>query len=176
MLLFIGREDTGMNKVIRFNTSHVTLYQKSYARIREEKGFNTSHVTLYRKFTVLTKANMRFNTSHVTLYHCSLLFAHVYVHRFNTSHVTLYLFRHLLPVLFPLVSIHLMLLFIPSSGLEKCNQDRFNTSHVTLYRYFKRNSVCCLTFQYISCYSLSVLLASLVIMLKVSIHLMLLFI
>ena len=76
----------------------------------------------------------RFNTSHVTLYLISkklLLLVHI---SFNTSHVTLY--PKLQRVSFPptVVSIHLMLLFIG---------EHFNGQDVTI------------TFQYISCYSLS---------------------
>ena len=75
---------------------------------------------------------------------------------FNTSHVTLYpLVRDLISFTLN-VSIHLMLLFIKikiSHVIVLCG---FNTSHVTLYRQ------CCSvwvfserSFQYISCYSLS---------------------
>ena len=77
-----------------------------------------------------------------------------------------------------MVSIHLMLLFIPSRHTNNCKNFRFNTSHVTLYQFVLihqgellsgfntshvtlyrscgRGSTSSYTFQYISCYSLSV--------------------
>ena len=54
------------------------------------------------------------------------------------------------------ISIHLMLLFIissPSSSFTVCD---FNTSHVTVYRDILLLSSIHRTFQYISCYCLSV--------------------
>ena len=75
-----------------------------------------------------------FNTSHVTLYLILRGLDSLYRVRFNTSHVTLYR---------------------PSSGLEKCSQDRFNTSHVTLYLIALQLVLDVWSFQYISCYSLS---------------------
>ena len=76
-----------------------------------------------------------------------------------------------------IVSIHLMLLFIYEFHTEFHLPMRFNTSHVTLYHseaYRKRTNS---TFQYISCYSLSVGdWTGNVSINDVSIHLMLLFI
>ena len=120
-----------------FNTSHVTLYllvssfwvsfpwfqyiscySLSKAHYRTEmlkRGFNTSHVTLYLPASHPLKLFLRrFNTSHVTLYqskHSQRLKVHS---RFNTSHVTLYQ-GHIWGISWKiLVSIHLMLLFIPA--------------------------------------------------------------
>ena len=76
--------------------------------------------------------------------------------RFNTSHVTLYLYPAQQDRSLMIVSIHLMLLFIYEFHTEFHLPMRFNTSHVTLYHseaYRKRTNS---TFQYISCYSLSV--------------------
>ena len=78
-----------------------------------------------------------FNTSHVTLYrnfHGEMYFQEIC---FNTSHVTLY----------QLVAARMEVLAVS-----------FNTSHVTLYH---DHCVACAeeyTFQYISCYSLSLVL------------------
>ena len=75
---------------------------------------------------------------------------------FNTSHVTLY------PV--------------PIRYLQMVLQ-RFNTSHVTLYLVKCTSNAVMWTFQYISCYSLSIYVKKIyVVPLDVSIHLMLLFI
>ena len=97
---------------------------------------------------------------------------------FNTSHVTLY--RQFLPKKFRIlcVSIHLMLLFIDIYPNQSNNKDfSFNTSHVTLYPTWADIEVALATFQYISCYSLSVEAQSPSGALTyVSIHLMLLFI
>ena len=118
-----------------FNTSHVTLYQ-AFILCASLAGycFNTSHVTLYL-ITHKSKdgTHGRFNTSHVTLYRFLSSPRLVYCPGFNTSHVTLY----------------------PGARPDSQNLFCFNTSHVTLY-------LCGLelfhpfrTFQYISCYSLS---------------------
>ena len=119
----------------------------------------------------------RFNTSHVTLYLISkklLLLVHI---SFNTSHVTLY--PKLQRVSFPptVVSIHLMLLFIG---------EHFNGQDVTItFQYISCYSLSpgCLEhhqhpwmFQYISCYSLSHSVPEIRNSSNVSIHLMLLFI
>ena len=74
---------------------------------------------------------------------------------FNTSHVTLYLIRtsrKLTPIL------------------------RFNTSHVTLYPIDRATAETTDKFQYISCYSLSLIRYKPFTFARVSIHLMLLFI
>ena len=96
---------------------------------------------------------------------------------FNTSHVTLYLRTGRSHKPRVVVSIHLMLLFIGASVTISTVQDSFNTSHVTLYhsitlRRLNLESVSIhlmllfirfrtgeddgrMSFQYISCYSLS---------------------
>ena len=76
------------------------------------------------------------------------------------------------------VSIHLMLLFINMLRCSRGIKRRFNTSHVTLYRGTgKKDGGLFTTFQYISCYSLSVIYSSRSKAKNVvSIHLMLLFI
>ena len=76
-----------------FNTSHVTLYHKSYLlALVFLRRFNTSHVTLYRcdrGFHFCTKASFQYiscyslSSSGVTVTSSSTCF--------NTSHVTLYL-------------------------------------------------------------------------------------
>ena len=70
MLLFIEDELSKIADSVRFNTSHVTLYQfQKMCRIKSKSCFNTSHVTLYLKSPVRDLlSRYRFNTSHVTLY------------------------------------------------------------------------------------------------------------
>ena len=75
--------------------------------------------------------------------------------RFNTSHVTLYQYKA--------CKLHI-------------RPERFNTSHVTLYLEGEIIEEKPLTFQYISCYSLSISCPICFFRTVVSIHLMLLFI
>ena len=121
--------------LLRFNTSHVTLYpEPEKLKIIEDFSFNTSHVTLYPLSSLIIKRKSKsFNTSHVTLYLCDkMLIRPVFVFQyiscyslslfvdsnkifnrcFNTSHVTLYRIRQYYPQGKYIVSIHLMLLFI----------------------------------------------------------------
>ena len=98
--------------------------------------------------------NTSFNTSHVTLYRFRKIF---HKRKSQFQYISCYsLSPHTrVPSLCTLVSIHLMLLFIPL--LFRCSIPccSFNTSHVTLYRNQKQECSHCIT---------------------VSIHLMLLFI
>ena len=80
--------------------------------------------------------NRGFNTSHVTLYPVKTLWKFPQLFGFNTSHVTLYPESYSCYLWYGNVSIHLMLLFIG-----------FGRSNILLPK----------SFQYISCYSLSVL-------------------
>ena len=100
--------------------------------------FNTSHVTLYpeREDTALCHKES-FNTSHVTLYLVPLLEGTATHTCFNTSHVTLY---HSKKPKFPF------------------SVNGFNTSHVTLYLALPGIICTVFTFQYITCYSLSLVL------------------
>ena len=117
---------------------------------------------------------------------------------FNTSHVTLYQDYPAADRSENIVSIHLMLLFITAEGVKvdlsnvfqyiSCYSlslrqiqlqtliSRFNTSHVTLYLFTGCLESPVVSFQYISCYSLSHSPLFFFFPLKVSIHLMLLFI
>ena len=95
--------------------SHVTLY-----RILPDKsafipfGFNTSHVTLYQNIRLTRiKLSVCFNTSHVTLYQHDqedvmqkLMFQYISCYSLSQKHQQKRRTK--------LVSIHLMLLFIPS--------------------------------------------------------------
>ena len=158
MLLFIYLLVT-INKIkVSFNTSHVTLYLMSAFPSQEVQfRFNTSHVTLYLlriKFQhgcansfqyiscyslssisfFVNTYNFSFNTSHVTLYRIEKRNLTRFIPCFNTSHVTLYrgvitIFSAAIPV-----SIHLMLLFIS----QRFQGQKWQSP-----------------FQYISCYSLS---------------------
>ena len=77
---------------------------------------------------------------------------------FNTSHVTLYLRQASYIQSSVLVSIHLMLLFINVDMSSRYWYTSFNTSHVTLYQFnAARDAVKSALFQYISCYSLSII-------------------
>ena len=96
-----------------------------------------------------------FNTSHITLYRKQSKSVRRQVTCFNTSHVTLYLS---MSIKFP--------------HCKHC----FNTSHVTLYRQSISLLHLYLKFQYISCYSLSIIETLWNVKKFVSIHLMLLFI
>ena len=140
MLLFIClRNARFVHFSISFNTSHVTLYHGiRQCTIQKQSRFNTSHVTLYL-FSASNSAihSARFNTSHGTLYHIHKDLNIGNLCCFNTSHVTLYRtpcfkVQHII-----LVSIHLMLLFIYGDGEFYVNT---------------------IQFQYISCYSLSLVL------------------
>ena len=96
---------------------------------------------------------------------------------FNTSHVTLYRCKGPRKCPGSLVSIHLMLLFIYSRWSLMRTKWRFNTSHVTLYLTAHEPDYPILKFQYISCYSLSRKgMGYGTSGMRVSIHLMLLFI
>ena len=145
--------------LISFNTSHVTLYLQQMVADADEVTFQ--HISCYSlsdQYTVKPFSNTvsihlmllfiletvrdhpeysRFNTSHVTLYHIHKDLNIGNLCCFNTSHVTLYRtpcfkVQHII-----LVSIHLMLLFIYGDGEFYVNT---------------------IQFQYISCYSLSLVL------------------
>ena len=183
MLLFIPSATAVAVVRARFNTSHVTLYLYQFHSLKKLLlCFNTSHVTLYPGhpfkcgwmgwvsihlmllFICLRNArfvhfSISFNTSHVTLYHGIRQCTIQKQSRFNTSHGTLY-------------HIH--------KDLNIGNLCCFNTSHVTLYRTpcFKVQHIILVSihlmllfiygdgefyvntiqFQYISCYSLSLVL------------------
>ena len=160
-----------------FNTSHVTLYPVPEMIYLPRDSFNTSYVTLYlQNKTHLEHQSFSFNTSHITLYrrnwkrrkkvtavsiHLMLLFIRNVRWNsrkwfgFNTSHVTLYQYKA--------CKLHI-------------RPERFNTSHVTLYLEGEIIEEKPLTFQYISCYSLSISCPICFFRTVVSIHLMLLFI
>ena len=153
---------------------------------------------------VIVRAISLYTTFYIVSIHLMLLFIGVifnscrWCKRFNTSHVTLYLVRGLCSCSACRVSIHLMLLFIRNVRWNSRKWFGFNTSHVTLYQYkacklhirperFNTSHVTLylegeiieekpLTFQYISCYSLSISCPICFFRTVVSIHLMLLFI
>ena len=146
----------------RFNTSHVTLYRfcRSDSNHRNpvsihlmllfisispallSQHFDVS-IHLMLLFIIFAQINCNFlysfNTSHVTLYQHLEQPSSSARSCFNTSHVTLYLPSLVGTLSVINVSIHLMLLFIG---------EHFNGQDVTI------------TFQYISCYSLSEILHS----------------
>ena len=98
-----------------FNTSHVILYLNTpFGAPCTDKCFNTSHVILYQHFrSVKYPLRTCFNTSHVILYRFLSSPRLVYCPGFNTSHVILYLPCCARKTIHKIVSIHLMLFFIP---------------------------------------------------------------
>ena len=104
MLLFISNVPVYIRLYLRFNTSHVTLYQgESLNYQNSSRSFNTSHVTLYPKSpTLFALSILSFNTSHVTLYLCShqslsLVFLFQYISCYSLS---LYFTAFLTPNIF----------------------------------------------------------------------------
>ena len=98
------------------------------------------------------------------------------VWHFNTSHVTVYLYSR---VVFSQYSIFQYISCYCLSRQSKPSislATNFNTSHVTVYRISKETNAQTIRFQYISCYCLSVTTQHPESFLKISIHLMLLFI
>ena len=118
-----------------FNTSHVTVYPITIDTKRFQFcDFNTSHVTVYQ----FIRANLSFEIfisihlmllfifsdhfasllcwkfQYISCYCLSVLVSHVNLDilHFNTSHVTVYLHSAARFPKLPLISIHLMLLFI----------------------------------------------------------------
>ena len=120
------------------------------------KRFNTSHVTLYQVWAILWFL-WHFGFQYISCYSLSInsKMTVYLIARFNTSHVTLYQYKA--------CKLHI-------------RPERFNTSHVTLYLEGEIIEEKPLTFQYISCYSLSISCPICFFRTVVSIHLMLLFI
>ena len=119
----------------RFNTSHVTLYQR---QMRVSQFFSVfQYISCYSLSTHCLSACLRarcFNTSHVTLYHSS------YSGRYSER----------------IVSIHLMLLFIEKSGLWYVPPRIVSIHLMLLFIADNAEKLADATkFQYISCYSLS---------------------
>ena len=175
-----------------------SLSQIKIAKVMEFLCFNTSHVTLYPVPEMIYLPRDSFNTSYVTLYLQNKTHLEHQSFSFNTSHITLYRRNWKRRKKVTAVSIHLMLLFIRNVRWNSRKWFGFNTSHVTLYQYkacklhirperFNTSHVTLylegeiieekpLTFQYISCYSLSISCPICFFRTVVSIHLMLLFI
>ena len=92
MLLFICVVLISVFTFLRFQyISCYSLSKYSFISFSRSLRFNTSHVTLYQMLVGCFLVNVfRFNTSHVTLYLSAMLKAITPHLRFNTSHVTLY--------------------------------------------------------------------------------------
>ena len=179
MLLFIGDADAAQSgDEDSFDTSHVTLYlvQPDFYLLVDVFQYISCYslsrwIVIYALFL------------HVSI-HLMLLFIRnaegnwrIRKACFNTSHVTLYQILEVYRLWIALVSIHLMLLFILMEDGISPDYSCFNTSHVTLYRLLltamlkrqcsfntshvtlypgqARRQKKTLSFQYISCYSLS---------------------
>ena len=143
-------------RVQSFNTSHVTLYPVPEMIYLPRDSFNTSYVTLYQVWAILWFL-WHFGFQYISCYSLSInsKMTVYLIARFNTSHVTLYQYKA--------CKLHI-------------RPERFNTSHVTLYLEGEIIEEKPLTFQYISCYSLSISCPICFFRTVVSIHLMLLFI
>ena len=123
-----------------FNTSHVTLYLEVHDKQKHCRSFNTSYVTLYRCPNRTHSGHYgRFNTSHVTLYPMERRIAET-VNKFQ--YISCYSLSQSLQFLRldPVVSIHLMLLFITLRRAKWSKNCSFNTSHVTLYHRIPRKN------------------------------------
>ena len=96
-----------------------------------------------------------FNTSHVTVYRYQ---SYNCLYQFSFQYISCYCLSTLRCVLCAnlVISIHLMLLFILMPCNCCCCRFYFNTSHVTVYLEFLCTFLCIHSFQYISCYCLSV--------------------
>ena len=120
-------------------------------------GFNTSHVTLYQR-----TGRKDIHRNRVSI-HLMLLFIRITDSMqqpfFSFQYISCYSLSESItaPVEERLVSIHLTLLFINQQKETEHQEECFNTSHVTLYLAASIASVILMAwFQYISCYSLSV--------------------
>ena len=159
MLLFISMGHIPTTPPMLFQ--YISCY--SLSRRKLQQGFRilvSIHLMLlficmaYR----LTGQKTCFNTSHVTLYQINTKSQDALLKCFNTSHVTLYQKRVRTCKKLVSVSIHLMLLFIQVDVLQPIGNQCFNTSHVTLYQLKEKTYYQLRKFQYISCYSLSLVL------------------
>ena len=165
--------------LLRFNTSHVTLYLcrdsrwkcKNWVSIHPMLLFIYSHcswhahehgVSIHPMLLFISGLECSSDRYYFVSIHPMLLFIWRDILRwlwtygsFNTSHVTLYPEEELLRSRQVHVSIHPMLLFILSSLINSIQERRFNTSHVTLYQFPEHEEHPVQVFQYIPCYSLS---------------------
>ena len=157
MLLFIEKDSLAPVPVVAFQYISCYSLSKVFHVLESELiRFNTSHVTLYPFFPVIT-----FSLDFVSI-HLMLLFINYWGWYSQKERVSIHLMLLFIPdAIFPIVlstfvSIHLMLLFIFIIGhLNSVLITGFNTSHVTLYRKEVYDIDKTIVFQYISCYSLS---------------------
>ena len=140
----------------RFNTSHVTLYQRS-----RQWSFLLTEVSIHLMLLFISHYNSTLEIIYTVSIHLMLLFIND-KGKFNGSKKQ-----------FQYISCYsLSLQAAPLSSEYPC----FNTSHVTLYLLIPESPVFVRSFQYISCYSLSLFCSGAPYLAVVSIHLMLLFI
>ena len=119
-----------------FNTSHVTLYRNPVSAWSVAAGVSIHLMLLFISKSDVKEVNLN-RFQYISCYSLSKKKRDLRCiwRCFNTSHVTLY-----------------QLSISNSTRTVEC----FNTSHVTLYRCSTCDHVTTVTFQYISCYSLSV--------------------
>ena len=156
MLLFIYIYD--MDARAQDTFQYITCYSLSQSkRLKTQLStcFNTSHVTLYRRTWIKTIPEECVSIHHM------LLFIHTgetkKVIGKQFQYITCYSLSERMPLVFwwKRVSIHHMLLFIWIDWDLCRNRICFNTSHVTLYPYSETVYEYDYKFQYITCYSLS---------------------
>ena len=118
-----------------FNTSHVTVYHITHYCVQWSFGISIHLMLLFIEPHLCPYLSKKyFNTSHVTVYHRWNFTKQCRNTYFNTSHVTVYPSIPVFPNLGMIISIHLMLLFIPIEDAIPSTIPYFNTSHVTVYR------------------------------------------
>ena len=112
MLLFIAVRFWGLQFFLYFNTSHVTVYLCSKSTESIRTGISIHLMLLFITMLIITTKVFRyFNTSHVTVY---LILSASYFSLSLFQYISCYClsqFREDLTIK-PLISIHLMLLFI----------------------------------------------------------------
>ena len=149
---------SGRFVVLRFNTSHVTLYRKPVWELDPVRTFQ--YITCYSlsnltpdtvdqiwAFQYITCYSLSESSSFLILLICAC---------FNTSHVTLYRRAVLSSSINEPVSIHHMLLFIWAGGKRLQRYEKVSIHHMLLFiRISCSLFIVSWKFQYITCYSLS---------------------
>ncbi len=120
-------------------------------------SFTTSHVTVYHAFQDFEIASIKFQ--YISCYCLSMSGLLAIVNSSEFQYISCYCLsvKAHSCILFFSISIHLMLLFIRNNRIYRVRYRHFNTSHVTVYPTFPVNSSLIASFQYISCYCLSIL-------------------
>ena len=133
MLLFIVSDLESTSGVLIISIHLMLLFIKVGTwQTLQLNNFNTSHVTVYRIVWQKLDSGRNFNTSHVTVYRATP----------GAQSDWLVISIHLMLLFIPephifqtldIISIHLMLLFIAVQVKDVSTTGNFNTSHVTVY-------------------------------------------